>query len=159
MQINDPSKNIYSHSDLESLRDIYNTMGGCKLIHRNQLPNKFFDESSLLDFAKCWLHNDDPQPVHDFKDANENLEQDQMEHAGGIYTFAKFLWLSEDLQNNEPHMPPQAHYKRNALLEDELICHPGSVKVTVLDYFKKDFTLLIWNSKDKFPNVEKLSFD
>ena len=70
MEPHDPAKNITQRSDLEELRDDYDQLGDCKLIHRNQLPNKFFDESSLLDFAKCWLHNDDPQLVHDFKDAN-----------------------------------------------------------------------------------------
>ncbi len=74
MEINDPGLNIHSRRDLEQLRDTYYKLGGCKLIHRRQLPNKFFDQSTLLDFIKCWLHDDDPQPVHNFKDANENLE-------------------------------------------------------------------------------------
>ena len=159
MEISDPAKHITQRSDLEELREVYDKLGGCKLIHRNQLPEKFFDQSSLIDFAKCWLHNDDPKPVHDFKDANENLGPEEMVHAGGIYTFAKFLWLAQDLLVNEPHIMPQAHYQRNNKLEDELICHPGSIKVTVLDYFKKDFTLLLWNSKDKYPNVDSLTFE
>ena len=159
MEINDPGLNIHSRRDLEQLRDTYYKLGGCKLIHRRQLPNKFFDQSNLLDFIKCWLHDDDPKPVHDFKDANENLEEHQMVHAGGIYTFAKFLWLCKDLQHNDAHIPPQAHYKRNVLLEDELICHPGSVKVTVLDYYNIDFELLVWNSKELHPSIDTLTFD
>lgn len=159
MEPHDPALNILSRSDLEPLRDTYNKLGGCKLIHRRQLLDKFFDQSSLLDFIKCWLHDDHPQPVCDFKDANENLTEDQMAHAGGIYAFAKFLWLWDDLQKNKPHIPPQAYYQRNVLLEDELICHPGSVKVTVLDYYNKDFELLIWNSKDIHPQEDSLTFD
>jgi hypothetical protein len=159
MNPNDPALNINSRSDLETLRDTYYKLGGCKLIHRRQLPNKFFDDSGAIKFAKYWLDDDDPHLVHQFKDANENLNEWEMTKAGGVYTFAKFLWLWADLQHNETHIPPQAHYIRNLQMEDELVCHPGSVKVTVLDYYNKDFELLIWNSKDKHPDVETLTFE
>ena len=137
---------ITSREDLEQFRTIYEKLGGCKLVHHSQIDQDFFD-SQYIDHVTSWLNNDNPLAV--------NIDRVIDKSEGySLYTFAKFLWLAEDLRKNEQLVYPQGYIK-----DGKIVIHPGSVKVAVMDYLEMDYEVILWDSKGLYNNIPRLTFD
>ena len=54
---------IKSRDDLEQLRNLYERLGGCKVVHHSQIDQDFFD-SQYIDHVTTWLNNDNPLAVN-----------------------------------------------------------------------------------------------
>ena len=112
---------INSRDDLEQFRNAYVQHGGCKLIHCSQFNRNIFENGDLYSHVRSWLHNDDPIGV--------NVDHSSDSDSFDLYTFAKFLWLAEDLRTNPQKIYPQGYINHNGIIT----IHPGSVKVSVMD--------------------------
>ena len=138
---------IRSRDDLEQFRDTYVDLGGCKLIHCSQFDRDIFDNGDLINHARSWLHNDDPVTV--------NVDHNGQHDSFHLYTFAKFLWLAEDLRTNPQKIYPQGYLNHEGIIT----IHPGSVKVSVMDYLGMDYELMMWDTGDRWQDTPTLSFD
>ncbi len=136
---------VTCREDLEQFRDHYYRLGGCKRIHHSQISQKFFDED-LVDYVRSWTQDDNPM--------NINIDRKTADSDYKLYTFAKFLWLAEDLRKNDQLVYPQGYIK-----DDKIVIHPGSVKVSVMEYLELDFEIILWGSGNKYSNIETLSFE
>jgi len=145
--------NINSPNDLEQLRDNYNLLGGCKLIHCSRFGDLVFNKSNpftdgnLLNYIKSWINDDNPQKVNvDLYNNNDSFD---------LYTFAKFMWLAEELRNNPQYVYPQGYINE----DNKVTVHPGSIKVSVMEYFNYDYELMIWGANNMWEDIEPLTFE
>ncbi len=145
--------NVSNKEDLEQFRETYKLIGGCKLIHCSQFGDRLESDISQVFYNNLptahWLNDDDPLLVNiDAKTSNDDNFQ--------LYTFAKFMWLAEDLRDNPQDIFPQG-YRSKA--ENKVIIHPGSVKIAVMDYMGMDYEVMMWDTGDWWSDVPALTFD
>ena len=144
---------IKHRDDLEQFREAYHELGGCKLIHCSRfgdtVHNKSdpFSNGNLIRFANEWLNNDDP--------ANVNVDLNTKDESFALYSFAKFLWLAEDLRDNSPYIFPQGYINE----DKNITVHPGSVKVSVLEYLGYDYEIMVWGASYMWRDIQPLTFE
>ena len=144
---------IKHRDDLEQFRETYYELGGCKLIHCSRfgdtVHNKSdpFSNGNLIRFANEWLNNDDP--------ANVNVDLNTKDESFALYSFAKFLWLAEDLRDNSPYIFPQGYINE----DKNITVHPGSVKVSVLEYLGYDYEIMVWGASYMWRDIQPLTFE